>query len=226
MWTGCRWPNRRAAIIASQQHPQQLQMKFTPCRTFSPNCTRCGAGRGDDVQRLAGLDGPRDTVAGERRRGSVEREAVVHRGRARAPHVLHLVPAVADARPQWPGPFGPPQSRARGRARAATVPEAAAVSWTNTRPELRVAAREEGLDEVLLDVEVLVEQFGEQRADRCRRAPASGRTRGSRPSAAAARTRRGRRARCRGGSRGRRARRACAASRRAEASRSGWRRRR
>ena len=29
MCTGRRMPNRRAAIMASQQHPQQLQMKLT-----------------------------------------------------------------------------------------------------------------------------------------------------------------------------------------------------
>ena len=28
---------RRAAIMASQQQPQQLQIKLTPSRTFSPN---------------------------------------------------------------------------------------------------------------------------------------------------------------------------------------------
>src|SRR5450756_722735 len=33
-------PNLRAATSASQQHPQQLQMKLTSLRTFSPNCTR------------------------------------------------------------------------------------------------------------------------------------------------------------------------------------------
>jgi hypothetical protein len=37
---GLSRPNLRAAIIASQQQPQQLQMKLTPSRTFSPNCTR------------------------------------------------------------------------------------------------------------------------------------------------------------------------------------------
>src|ERR1017187_6864981 len=31
---------RLAASMASQQHPQQLQMKATRSRTFSPNCTR------------------------------------------------------------------------------------------------------------------------------------------------------------------------------------------
>ncbi len=35
--TGCSMPNRRAAIMASQQQPQQLQMKLTRSRTFSPN---------------------------------------------------------------------------------------------------------------------------------------------------------------------------------------------
>ena len=40
VWTGCIEPNRRWAIIASQQQPQQLHTKLTPCCTFSPNCTR------------------------------------------------------------------------------------------------------------------------------------------------------------------------------------------
>ncbi len=40
VWTGWAAANRRDAIMASQQQPQQLQMKFTPSRTFSPNCTR------------------------------------------------------------------------------------------------------------------------------------------------------------------------------------------
>ena len=35
--TGFIIAKRLAAIMASQQHPQQLQMKFTPFLTFSPN---------------------------------------------------------------------------------------------------------------------------------------------------------------------------------------------
>ena len=38
--TGFRNPNFLAAIRASQQQPQQLQIKFTFSCTFSPNCTR------------------------------------------------------------------------------------------------------------------------------------------------------------------------------------------
>ncbi len=38
--TGLRIPKRRAAIMASQQQPQQLQMKLTRRWTFSPNWTR------------------------------------------------------------------------------------------------------------------------------------------------------------------------------------------
>src|SRR6056297_760283 len=38
--TGFKKPNFRAATRASQQQPQQLQIKFTPFCTFSPNCTR------------------------------------------------------------------------------------------------------------------------------------------------------------------------------------------
>ena len=36
----CATPKRFIASIASQQQEQQLQMKFTRRRTFSPNCTR------------------------------------------------------------------------------------------------------------------------------------------------------------------------------------------
>ena len=39
MCTGFSRPKRRAAIIASQQHPQQLQMNATSRCTFSPNWT-------------------------------------------------------------------------------------------------------------------------------------------------------------------------------------------
>ena len=37
---GRSMPNRRAAVSASQQHPQQLQMKLTFRWLFSPNCTK------------------------------------------------------------------------------------------------------------------------------------------------------------------------------------------
>ena len=40
VWMGWSAAKRRAAIIASQQQPQQLQMKLTDSRTFSPNWTR------------------------------------------------------------------------------------------------------------------------------------------------------------------------------------------
>jgi len=40
VWTGSSSANRRAAIIASQQQPQQLQMKAGSRCTFSPNWTR------------------------------------------------------------------------------------------------------------------------------------------------------------------------------------------
>ncbi len=40
VWTGRSTAKRRAAIIVSQQQRQQLQMKLTPQRTFSANCTR------------------------------------------------------------------------------------------------------------------------------------------------------------------------------------------
>ena len=38
--TGRSTAKRRAAIMVSQQQRQQLQMKLTPRRTFSANCTR------------------------------------------------------------------------------------------------------------------------------------------------------------------------------------------
>src|SRR5512140_3735743 len=40
VWMGLRRPKRRWAIMASQQQPQQLQMKLTRFRMFSPNWTR------------------------------------------------------------------------------------------------------------------------------------------------------------------------------------------
>jgi len=39
VWTGRAKPSFRAASMASQQQPQQLQMKFTRCWMFSPNWT-------------------------------------------------------------------------------------------------------------------------------------------------------------------------------------------
>jgi hypothetical protein len=39
VWIALRMPKRRAASIASQQQPQQLQMKLTPLCMFSPNWT-------------------------------------------------------------------------------------------------------------------------------------------------------------------------------------------
>ena len=37
VWTGCVTANRRAAIIASQQHPQQLLVKSLILAAFSPS---------------------------------------------------------------------------------------------------------------------------------------------------------------------------------------------
>jgi hypothetical protein len=50
--TGMQRPNLRAAIMASQQQPQQLQMKLTRSRTFSPNWTSRVPGPVQQVQAL------------------------------------------------------------------------------------------------------------------------------------------------------------------------------
>ena len=67
VWIGWAAAKRREAIMASQQQPQQLQMKFTSSRTFSPNCTRLEFLRlVEQVQPLDGVHRARVAVADER----------------------------------------------------------------------------------------------------------------------------------------------------------------
>ncbi len=98
VWTGSSRPKRRAAIIASQQQPQQLQMNATPRCTFSPNWTRLLAYAScEQVHPLDPIHAPCVAMADERIGGPAERHADVLRGIAGPPDMLRLVAAVADA---------------------------------------------------------------------------------------------------------------------------------
>ncbi len=93
---GLRSAKRLAASRASQQQPQQLQMKATCSRTFSPNWTRL---RPRDclqqVHALRDVHLPGDAVLDEGAGGAVEGHADVQGVAAGLVQVLHLVPAVA-----------------------------------------------------------------------------------------------------------------------------------
>ena len=161
VWTGCRKPKRCAASMASQQQPQQLHMKAGLSRTFSPNWTRPRSWASvQELQALGSGDLPGVAVLRERSRGGAEGEADVAGRIAGPPHVLHLVPAVAEAdgdRGRLPDHVARPlvvehlQRELGGQ--GPLLHERAA--------ELRLPAHEEVLDEVLLDVEVLEVELGQ-----------------------------------------------------------------
>ena len=188
VWTGCRMPKRRAAIIASQQQPQQLQMKPTSrarsrrtargCRSWAW-CSRSSPSAASTAPRVAV---PRASAAVPLKVMQMSSGASQAR-----PDVLHLVPAVAEADARLWTPCGSPRSPARSRGRAATFSAGSAGSCTNARPSCVSPRGEEVPDEVLLDVEVLVEELGQHASGRRRRAAASSRTRRSRPWAAGGR---------------------------------------
>ena len=95
---GVRTANRLAANIASQQHPQQLQMKDTRSRTFSPNCTRLRiAGLSEQIVTFCLIQAASDAVFNQRARSGVEGHTDVHRRFAIAPQMRRLVAAIAGA---------------------------------------------------------------------------------------------------------------------------------
>ena len=95
---GLRTAKRLAASMASQQHPQQLQMKATLLCTFSPNWTRlCSTGLVQQIHAFLHVNLARDAVLDERLGSAAEGHADIHGGIAGFAQVLHLVTAVAGA---------------------------------------------------------------------------------------------------------------------------------
>ena len=98
VWTGCRNPNRRAAMqrlaaaaaaVADERHALArvlAELHQAPVARLL-----------QEVEALGRVHLARHAVAHERRGGGVERHADVERRVARLPDVLHLVPAVAEA---------------------------------------------------------------------------------------------------------------------------------
>ena len=181
--TGCRVPNRRAVISASQQQPQQLQMKPTSVRAFSPNWTiTVGLGLLQQIRAFGLIHSARVAVPDERVRRTAERHADVLGRIAGASHMLRLVAAVADAHAHVLGRpddlAGPlvvqhPQPAVGGRRfridlRRCRRERGAPLALRQRRlvdehaPELRLAAGEQVQDEVVLNRDVLVEQLAQQ----------------------------------------------------------------
>ena len=144
VWTGCRKPKRFARrACASQQQPQQLQMKASRSRTFSPNCTRPAlAGLVEEVEPLGGVDLPGVAVLRRARRRWCRTSGRSRSGASQArPTCCHLVPAVAEADADRGGRPRPRRSPARSRGPAAPARRAPTGSLHEHPPELRLAAR-------------------------------------------------------------------------------------
>ena len=113
------------------------------------------------VEALRRVDLPRDAVAGQRLGHGVERHADVHRRVARRAEMLLLVAAVAHPDPDVLRALDHP-------ARAFVVEDLErAVGREHTlvderAPELGLAVQEQGANELLLDLDVLLEQLGQQ----------------------------------------------------------------
>ena len=169
-----------AAAVADEADPRRARSRRTaPAAGRAP----AAAGRAPRPRRSARALPWRASDAA----GAVEGHADVHRRVAGAAEVLHLVAAVAEADGAMAWRWRPPRWRARSPGRAATGRGGQRGLVDEDPPELRLAGGEEVADEVVLDVQVLVEELGEQPSGRGRRARASSRTRRTPPSAAAAR---------------------------------------
>jgi len=137
-------------------------MKLTDSRTFSPNCHQQLVARLlQQVQSLGRVDAPGDAMTGQGVSGVVECQADVLLGGTGTAEVLHLVPAVADAHADM---AGCPDDLRRPLV-VQDMQGALRVQWRlvdEHPPQLGFALAEQLLDEILLDVEVLVQQLGQE----------------------------------------------------------------
>jgi hypothetical protein len=117
-------------------------------------------GRIQEPHALGDGDGARVAVSSQRFRRTIEGHADFHRRVALAPHVPHLVPAIAEPHADARGGLDDPASplvvedmkRVLERERRLLDEDA---------PQLGLALGEKGHDKIFLDIHVLVEKFGE-----------------------------------------------------------------
>jgi len=187
VWTGLSMPNFLCACRASQQQPQQLQMKLDHCagrfRRIGPDPVHrpCSSRpmHSDASHR------PRVAVFDQRGGRRVEGHADIHGSIAGSTQVLHLVAAIAQADPDYARPV-----RMNG-AGPLVIKDMQGVlvrqrrSWTKDPAQLGFAIGEERLDEVLFHVQVLVKTARQEPSGRYPFAGASLKIRKSPPSAEA-----------------------------------------